>query len=271
MAIARLVAALALLASACAGDSAVPPASSVEATTTSVPTTTVATTATGSEAPPLPSAPEAAAERTDERAEMVDSQIAGRGVSDPLVLAAMRDVPRHRFVPADYLQYAYADHPLPIGHGQTISQPYTVAVMTEALAVGPGAKVLEIGTGSGYQAAVLAQMGLEVYSIEIIPELAEGAEAVLSELGYEVATRVDDGYFGWTEEAPFDAIIVTAAPDHVPHPLIEQLAVDGVMVIPVGPIGAIQTLWRFTKRSDGELEAESLGPVTFVPFTRAEE
>jgi protein-L-isoaspartate(D-aspartate) O-methyltransferase len=210
-------------------------------------------------------------DRVDERTDMVENQILQRGVSDLTVLGAMAAVPRHRFVPDDWKGLAYADHPLPIGHGQTISQPYIVALMSEALDVAPGGKVLEIGTGSGYQAAVLAAMGLEVYTIEIIPELATRAAAVLGELGYDATVRTADGYFGWEEEAPFDAIIVTAAPDHVPQPLIEQLRIGGVMVIPVGPIGAVQTLWKFTIGSDGEVLAESLGAVSFVPFTRAEE
>jgi protein-L-isoaspartate(D-aspartate) O-methyltransferase len=202
---------------------------------------------------------------------MVAEQIEARAVEDPLVLEAMRAVPRHRFVSDDWQNYAYRDHPLPIGYGQTISQPYIVALMTEALGIEPGDKVLEIGTGSGYQAAVLAEMGLEVHTIEIIPELAAAAEAILRELEYEVMTRVADGYFGWVEKAPFDGIIVTAAPDHVPQPLVDQLAPGGMMVIPVGPIGAVQTLWRFSLDADGELGAESLGWVSFVPFTRAEE
>ena len=171
----------------------------------------------------------------------------------------------------DWQDYAYRDHPLPIGYGQTISQPYIVALMTEVLDAEPGDKVLEIGTGSGYQAAVLAQMGLDVFTIEIIPALAVTAESALRELGYGVTTRAADGYFGWVEEAPFDGIIVTAAPDHVPQPLVDQLAPGGVMVIPVGPIGAVQTLWRFSPNAEGELEAESFGWVSFVPFTRAEE
>jgi protein-L-isoaspartate(D-aspartate) O-methyltransferase len=210
-------------------------------------------------------------ERQEERLRMVERQIAGRGVADPVVLEAMSTVPRHFFVGADYRDLAYGDHPLPIGHGQTISQPYVVALMSEALAVEPGARVLEIGTGSGYQAAVLAAMGLEVYTIEIIPELADRAATTLQAAGYDVATRTGDGYFGWEEAAPFAGIIVTAAPDHVPQPLVEQLAPDGVMVIPVGPIGAVQTLWRFTMEASGELQAESLGSVAFVPFTRADQ
>jgi len=202
---------------------------------------------------------------------MVEDQIEARGVEDPMVLGAMTAVPRHRFVSDDFQDYAYGDHPLPIGYGQTISQPYIVALMTEVLDVESGDKVLEIGTGSGYQAAVLAEMGLDVFTIEIIPELAVTAETTLRELGYEVTTRAADGYFGWPEEAPFDGIIVTAAPDHVPQPLVDQLAPGGVMVIPVGPIGAVQTLWRFSPDADGELGAESLGWVSFVPFTRAED
>ncbi len=209
-------------------------------------------------------------DRAEERSRMVDEQIEARLVSDPLVLAAMRAVPRHRFVPPGYQDQAYGDHPLPIGYGQTISQPYIVAVMTEALGVGPGDRVLEIGTGSGYQAAVLAEMGIEVYTIEIIPELADRAATTLEDLGYAVTTRTADGYFGWEEEAPFDAIIVTAAPDHVPQPLVEQLRPGGVMVIPVGPIGAVQTLWQFTLAEGGEVLAQSLGSVSFVPFTRDE-
>ncbi len=219
----------------------------------------------------LGSVPAAAAERADERATMVEKQIVQRGVTDPLIVAAMRAVPRHRFVPDDLASRAYGDHALPIGYGQTISQPYVVALMTESLSVEPGDTVLEIGTGSGYQAAVLAQMGITVYSIEIISELAERARAVLGELDYSVELAVGDGYFGWEDASPFDAIIVTAAPDHVPVPLVEQLAPGGTIVIPVGPIGAVQTLWQFTKMPDGELAAQSLGPVMFVPFTRAED
>ncbi len=202
---------------------------------------------------------------------MVEDDIEDRGIEDPRVLAAMEAVPRHRFVPDQWQDLAYADHPLPIGYGQTISQPYIVALMTEALSVESGDKVLEVGTGSGYQAAVLAEMGLEVFTIEIIAELAETAGAALRESGYRVHLRTADGYFGWAEEAPFDAIIVTAAPDHVPQPLVGQLVPGGVMVIPVGPIGAVQTLWKFTRVDDENVRAESLGPVAFVPLTRDED
>jgi protein-L-isoaspartate(D-aspartate) O-methyltransferase len=199
------------------------------------------------------------------------SDIIGEKGLSPQVLDVMRKVKRHLFVPERRRSLAYADRPVKIGYGQTISQPFIVALMTHLLAPERNDVVLEIGTGSGYQAAVLAAMELEVYSVEIIPELAERAETTLLELGYDVTSRAADGYFGWPEEAPFDGIMVTAAPDHVPQPLVEQLAPGGVMVIPVGPIGAVQTLWRFTKDADGELIGESLGPVSFVPLTRAEE
>ncbi len=202
------------------------------------------------------------------RLKMVAETIEARGVSDPGVLRAMRTVPRHRFVPVEFVDQAYEDHPLPIGYGQTISQPYIVAWMTELLALQPGEKVLEIGTGSGYQAAVLAEIGyVDVYTIEIIPELAESAEARLRELGYdEVHVTQGDGYYGWPEYAPFDAIIVTAAPDHLPPPLVEQLAPGGRIVIPIGPPGWYQTLWKFVLE-DGELKAYNLGGVRFVPLT----
>lgn len=206
--------------------------------------------------------------RITERENMVKFTIENKGVSDPDVLAAMRTVPRHEFVPEPYLGLAYADQPLPIGFGQTISQPYIVALMTEALDLKTDDKVLEIGTGSGYQAAILAELGLDVYTIEIIPELEVSAKDRLADLGYNnVLTRNADGYFGWEEEAPFDAVIVTAAPDHLPIPLIQQLAEGGRMVIPIGPIGAVQTLWLFTKQGD-DLAVKNLGAVSFVPLTR---
>ncbi len=201
---------------------------------------------------------------------MVELTIEDRGITDLDVLRVMRTVQRHRFVLPEYLDQAYADHPLPIGYGQTISQPYIVAWMTEALALQAGEKVLEIGTGSGYQAAVLAELGdIEVYSIEIVPELAEQAANRLRDLGYaEVHLKEGDGYFGWKEHAPFDAIIVTAAPDHVPPPLVEQLKDGGRLVIPIGPPGGYQSLWQFVKAGD-DLTAYNLGGVSFVPFTGA--
>lgn len=202
-----------------------------------------------------------------ERLQMVEATIVRRGVSDPDVLRAMRTVPRHQFVPADYLAQAYEDHPLPIGYGQTISQPYIVAWMTELLELQPGEKVLEIGTGSGYQAAVLAELSdIEVYSIEIVPELADQAATRLRDLGYTgVHVKQGDGYYGWEEYAPFDAIIVTAAPDHLPQPLVQQLKDGGRLVVPIGPPGGYQSLWQFAKQDD-ELIAYSLGGVSFVPF-----
>ncbi len=200
-----------------------------------------------------------------ERNRMVDEQIARRGVTDARVLAAMRRVPRHEFVPESYKKYAYADEPLPIGEGQTISQPYIVALMTETLHIGKDSRVLEIGTGSGYQAAVLAEIAAEVYSIEIIESLAERAEVTLNRLGYSnVHVKAGDGYRGWPEKAPFDAIIVTAAPDHVPEPLVEQLKVGGRMSIPVGDI--YQELLVITKTESGVVRKDVL-PVRFVPMT----
>ncbi len=195
-------------------------------------------------------------------------EIMSQGVQNADVLRAMRTTPRHRFVPDEYRDQAYANHPLPIGYGQTISQPYIVAWMTELLDLKPGEKVLEIGTGSGYQAAVLAEMGyVEVYSIEIVPELAESAATRLQDLGYtDVHVRQGDGYYGWPEYAPFDAIIVTAAPDHLPAPLAAQLAMGGRIVIPIGPPGWYQSLWKFVNEN-GELKAYNLGGVAFVPFT----
>lgn len=202
------------------------------------------------------------------RATMVEKTIISRGVKDENVLRAMQAVPRHEFVPDNFLDQAYEDHPLPIGYGQTISQPYIVAWMTELLDLEEGDKVLEIGTGSGYQAAVLAELGfVDVYSIEIVPELAESADQRLKALGYErVLLKQGDGYYGWKEYAPFDAIIVTAAPDHLPSPLVSQLAEGGRMVIPIGPPGGYQSLWQFVSTADG-LEAYNLGGVAFVPFT----
>jgi protein-L-isoaspartate(D-aspartate) O-methyltransferase len=200
---------------------------------------------------------------------MVRTGIVAYGVNDPTVVEAMGIVPRHEFVPEDYLHLAYRNHPLPIGYGQTISQPFMVAFMTQELSVEAGDRVLEIGTGSGYQAAVLSELGIEVFTIEIIGPLAEAAEDRLERLGFEgVHIMHADGYFGWPDEALFDAIIVTAAPDHVPQPLVDQLKVGGVMVIPVGPVGAQQVLWRITRVDEDNVEAEQLILVQFVPFTR---
>ncbi len=215
---------------------------------------------------PTPSGDEAL--YTQQRERMVIETIRARGITDERVLEAMRAVPRHLFVPEHERDHAYGDYPLPIGFGQTISQPYIVALMTELLELKPGDKVLEIGTGSGYQAAVLASIPeVEVYSIEIIPELAQSAEERLRRLGYQVHCKQGDGYYGWEEFAPFDAIIVTAAPDHVPPPLVDQLAPGGRMVIPIGPPGGYQTLWKFVKEPDGELKAYNMGGVAFVPLT----
>ncbi len=207
-------------------------------------------------------------ERADERAEMVRRQIAERGVKNPAVLAAMRTVPRHWFVPDAQTSRAYQDRPLPIGWEQTISQPYIVAVMTEALRLQPGEKVLEIGTGSGYQAAILAEMTDRVFSIEIVEPLARQTIELLQKKGYDtVQVRIGDGYRGWPEEAPFDAIIVTCAPDDPPPALVEQLAVGGRMCIPVGGQLFGQELILLTKQADGTLKREHLAPVSFVPMT----
>ena len=202
----------------------------------------------------------------EKRAEMVKTQIIARGVKDELVLKAMNKVPRHLFVPEEHRKKAYGDYPLPIGYGQTISQPYIVAFMTEQLRLKGGERVLEIGTGSGYQAGVLAEIAGEVYTIEIICELANSAQKRLEELGYKnVYVRCADGYRGWPEKAPFDAIIVTAAPDHIPQPLIDQLKPGGRMIIPVGKY--FQELVLVKKLADGKIEKQAVLPVRFVPMT----
>jgi protein-L-isoaspartate(D-aspartate) O-methyltransferase len=195
----------------------------------------------------------------------VDRQIIARGVDDEQVVKAMRKVPRHRFVPKELAARAYDDSPLPIGEGQTISQPYIVAYMTEQLQVRPKMKVLEIGTGSGYQAAVLAELGADVYTIEIVAPLAERARKTLDEVGYgKVQVRAGDGYRGWPEAAPFQRIIVTAAPDHIPQPLVDQLAVGGRMVIPVGD--EFQQMTIIEKTRKGVVEKKTID-VIFVPMT----
>jgi protein-L-isoaspartate(D-aspartate) O-methyltransferase len=201
----------------------------------------------------------------EKRAHMVQYQIRARGIDDPLVLKAMRTVERHRFIPADLERLAYNDEPLPIGEGQTISQPYIVAYMTEALKLNGNEKVLEIGTGSGYQAAVLAEIVDRVYTIEIVESLGIQARGRLQKMGYKnIQCRIGDGYIGWPEEAPFDAVIVTAAPPEIPQPLIDQLKDGGRMIAPVG--SWYQELIRITKKGNN-IRKERLIPVRFVPMT----
>jgi len=206
--------------------------------------------------------------RVSERNRMVQEQIAGPGrdVRNPRVLEAMRTVPRHAFVPQDVAQRAYEDYPLPIGHGQTISQPYIVAFMTEQLDPQPADRLLEVGTGSGYQAAILSRLVAEVFTIEIVEPLAARAAQNLQRLGYtNVFARAGDGYAGWPEKAPFDAIIVTCAPDHVPQPLVDQLKEGGRMIIPVGEFGD-QNLVLIEKQG-GQIARRAVLPVRFVPMT----
>ena len=200
------------------------------------------------------------------REAMVKRQIIGRGVNDPDVIRAMKEVPRHLFVPQKNRAFSYADHPLPIGEGQTISQPYIVAFMTEALKLKPGERVLEIGTGSGYQAAVLAELINEVFSVEIIETLGIRAQKTLGALGYKnIHIKIGDGHKGWPQKAPFDAIIVTCAPEQIPRALVEQLKEGGRMIIPVGRNGAVQKLVRAVKR-EGRLKTEDVMLVRFVPM-----
>jgi protein-L-isoaspartate(D-aspartate) O-methyltransferase len=218
----------------------------------------------------VPRAPAQGA-RDRERLAMVAAQIAGRGVRDTATLRAMRTVPRHEFVPANLRDEAYGDHPLPIGHGQTISQPYIVGYMTALLDLGPRSRVLEIGTGSGYQAAILAEIAGEVYTVEIIRPLATTAAERLRRLGYgRVHVRCGDGFDGWKEAAPFDAIIVTAAAGFVPPPLVEQLKPGGRLIIPVGSVYGAQNLVLVEKAHDGALTTRTLLPVRFVPLVRAQ-
>ena len=226
-------------------------------------------------APPTATAasPDAAAGKADmqfapERAAMVQEQLAARDITNPRVLEAMGRVPRHRFVLRGYEYSAYEDRALPINEGQTISQPYIVALMTQLADPQPGDRVLDIGTGSGYQAAVLAEMGAKVWSIEIIPELAEEAKQRLKELNYDkVEVRAGDGYRGWPEHAPFDAIILAAAAPKIPQPLLDQLAPGGKLVLPVGEDGGLQDLLVLTKKEDGSIDRETVAPVAFVPMT----
>ena len=196
------------------------------------------------------------------------AQSTGVEAIDPAVMAAIDRVPRHEFVPEDLQSVAYANRPLPIGHGQTISQPYIVALMTHLLGVRPGHGALEIGTGSGYQAAVLAELAADVHTIEIVEPLARQSTLHLARLGYDrVRTRLGDGYYGWPDAAPFEAIIVTAAAAHVPPPLVEQLAPGGVLVIPVGEPFLVQLLLLVRKRANGEVTVRQILPVRFVPLT----
>lgn len=211
-------------------------------------------------------ADEAAFARQRER--MVETTIEQRGVTDPATLQAMRAVLRHKFVDESMQRHAYADRPLPIGYGQTISQPFIVAIMTELLQVEPDDVVLEIGAGSGYQAAVLAEIVDHVYTIEIVPELALLSKERMEKLGYEnVTVKEGDGYFGWPEKGPFDGIIVTAAATHIPPPLVEQLKPGARMVIPVGPPMQVQNLMLIEKDADGSVTQRNLMPVRFVPLT----
>ena len=249
--IASVVASLVVLGVACRAEKQAPPAEPAGA--------------------PAPASAPAGRSRDDERwakarEQMVAKTIAARGVTDERVLAAMRRVPRHELVPASHRDRSYEDTPLPIGFDQTISQPYIVAAMTEAAQVAPGERVLEVGTGSGYQAAVLAELGADVYSIEIVEPLAKHTHELLAKLGYDkLHLRIGDGYRGWPEAAPFDAIIVTAAPPEVPKPLIDQLAVGGRLVIPVGDRGDQQL--KVIARGPSGTTTETLFDVRFVPMT----
>jgi protein-L-isoaspartate(D-aspartate) O-methyltransferase len=198
------------------------------------------------------------------RYRMVEHQLRGRDINDERVLRAMNKVPRHLFIPSQFLESAYDDHPLPIGYDQTISQPYIVAYMTQVLSLQGGEKVLEIGTGSGYQAAVLEEMGTQVFTIEIVPELASSAEERLKSFGYKnIRVKSGDGYLGWPEFAPFDAIIITAAPVKVPQALLDQLKIGGRLVVPEG--SGVQDLRLYTKTQEG-IKSKSLIPVRFVPM-----
>ena len=209
---------------------------------------------------------------TRARLAMVASQIAARGVQDPRVLDAMRAVPRHEFVPAALREDAYGDSPLPIGHGQTISQPYIVALMTELARPSPADRVLEVGTGSGYQAAVLSRLVAQVFSVELVDPLAQSAASTLRRLGYgNVTVRSGDGYLGWPDEAPFDIIIVTAAPEEVPAALLAQLKPGGRLIVPVGRVYDVQDLQLIEKDATGRVSTRSVIPVRFVPMVKKRE
>jgi protein-L-isoaspartate(D-aspartate) O-methyltransferase len=262
-----LLAILALVLAACGGPSVTPPTTTPTAAASSESAIELATPT------PWPTPEQLDRDFTDspemqaQRNALVDRWVAPR-VDDPRVVDALRTVPRHSLIPTYLLDSAYNDAPLPIGYGQTISQPSLVAMMTELLDLQPGDRVLEIGTGSGYQAAILAELDAEVYTVEIIPELAATARVVLDQLGYtDIHIDRHDGYFGWETYAPYDAIIVTAAPDHLPQPLVAQLKDGGRLVIPIGPIGNVQTLWLVTREGD-EVSMEQMMGVRFVPFTR---
>ena len=203
------------------------------------------------------------------RTQMIDMHLTPRGIWNPAVLKAMKQVPRHEFVPQHIRKLAYADRPLPIGEGQTISQPYVVAWMSQLLELEKGMKVLEIGTGSGYQAAVLAAMGVKTYSMEIRPNLAREVKFRLKKLGYKVEVRQGDGYYGWNEHAPFDRVIITAAANHVPRPLLDQLKPGGKLILPLGNVRYSQNMTLIEKDSQGKMRTSQHGQVRFVPMVGA--
>jgi len=243
-----------------------PPAPAAETTGSAEPSPPRPVKAGKSDPPVRWAAAEEETPESQARRRMVEHQLRARDITDPRVLEVMGRVPRHLYVPENLRASAYADHPLPIGHGQTISQPYIVALMTQLARPKPSHRALDIGTGSGYQAAVLAELSKEVYSIEIVRPLAESAQKRLAQQGYKNLTvRCGDGYRGWPEKAPFDVIIVAAAPDHVPQPLIDQLAPGGRLVIPVGRF--YQELLVIERRADGTVRRQPSIPVMFVPMT----